>query len=370
MVVIKKKMKQIKRNPPPKILVEKKVSLDNWRRYAKPIRDELVIDFDNKCAYCQSDVGITSHAEIENFYPKSKFPFEIAFDWNNLLLSCSICNAAKRDRFPVNDKGEPLLINPSIEDPDLHIKLDKETGLYEGITEKGKVTISTLNLNRIGLVARRKERLLLESISKKYPQVQTNTDSETIYNDFIENLDSIKLVLSSSIEEKKVEGFVNNMLYASVITAMETYLSDVFINAVITNQAYLRKFVETYPKFKKSDNGTSDNVMKFPLSKIFEYYDDINEIVIKEILAIIYHNLRTVSPMFKDTFDVKFPRNLGAIYKAILIRHDIVHRNGRTKIDEKTKIAKVHKIEKKDVLNLIAKVKDFISTIDNQMKKI
>lgn len=159
------------------------------------------------------------------------------------------------------------------------------------------------------------------------------------------------------------------MLYASVITAMETYLSDVFINAVITNQAYLRKFVETYPKFKKSDNGTSDNVMKFPLSKIFEYYDDINETVIKEILAIIYHNLRTVSPMFKDTFDVKFPGNLGAIYKAILIRHDIVHRNGRTKIDEKTKIAKVHKIEKKDVLDLIEKVKDFISTIDNQMKK-
>jgi hypothetical protein len=263
-----------------------------------------------------------------------------------------------------------LLINPSNEDPDLNIKLDKETGLFEGITEKGKVTISTLNLNRIGLVASRKEKILLETILKKYPQVQTNTDNETIYNDFIENLESVKLVLGSSTEEKKVEGFVNNMLYASVITAMETYLSDVFINAVITNQAYFRKFVETYPKFKKSENDSSENVMKFPLSKIFEYYDGINEIVIKEILAIIYHNLSTVSPMFKDTFDVNFPQNLGAIYKAILIRHDIVHRNGRTKIDEKTKIVKVHNLKKKDVLDLIEKIKDFIAEIDSQMRKI
>ncbi len=363
-------MKKINRNPPPKVFVENKLSLDNWHRYVKPIRDALVVDFDNKCAYCESDVGITSHAEIENFYPKSKFPFDIAFEWNNLLLSCSICNAAKRDRFPVNDKGEPLLINPSNEDTALHIKLDKETGLYEGITDKGKVTISTLNLNRIGLVARRKEKILLETISNKFPQVQTNTDSDTIYNNFIENLESIKFVISSRTEEKKIEGFVNNMLYASVITAMETYLSDVFINAVITNQAYLRKFVETYPKFKKSENESSENIMKFPLSKIFEYHDEINEIVIKEILSIIYHNLTTVSPMFKDTFDVNFPKNLGVIYKAILIRHDIVHRNGRTKIDEKTKIAKIHDLEKNDVLDLIEKVKDFIAEIDAQMRKI
>lgn len=362
-------MRKINRNSPPECLSNGNITLDNWYRHIKEIREALELDFESKCAYCESDVGITSRAQIENFYPKSKYPFEIAFDWNNLLLSCEICNVSKRDKFPIDDNEKPLLINPSIENPDSHLKLDEETGLLNGLTEKGKITITTLRLNRPALVANRKEKLLLRSIAKKYPQVHSTADIETIFNDFEESLNQIRQVLTSTFDEN-AEKFVFNMLYASVITAMETYLSDVFINALLNNQTYLRKFVETYPKFKKTESSNTENVMKFQLSEIFEFYDTINDIVIKEVLAIIYHNLRTVSPMFKDTFNVIFPKNLGAIYKAILIRHDIVHRNGRTKIDETTKVAKVHNIEKKDVQSLIMEVEKFIKSVDEQMNKI
>jgi uncharacterized protein (TIGR02646 family) len=109
-----------------------------WHRYNKEIRDALVVEFDNKCAYCQSDLGVTSFPTIENFYPKSKFPPEISFDWNNLLLACQACNSFKSDKFPVDDKGDPALINPGIEDPEIHLMLDSVTGLYIGLTEKGK----------------------------------------------------------------------------------------------------------------------------------------------------------------------------------------------------------------------------------------
>jgi hypothetical protein len=80
--------------------------------------------------------------------------------------------------------------------------------------------------------------------------------------------------------------------------------------------------------------------------------------------------LKTVRPMFKDTFGVKFPQDLKDIHKAIMVRHDIVHRNGRTKIDDVTKIATEHELEKDDVIGLIHKVKSFIESVNSQMKKI
>jgi hypothetical protein len=144
------------------------------------------------------------------------------------------------------------------------------------------------------------------------------------------------------------------LLYANVITSLETYLADIFINTIFQNTLYLRSFVETYPKFKGNDNA-----QKFTLSEIFTKHDKIEEIVTDEVLGIIYHNLQTIKPMFKDTFGVEFPKDMKSIFKAIQIRHDIVHRNGKTKIDKETKSYTEHKIGKEEIRNLISDTKNF-----------
>lgn len=43
---------------------------------------------------------------------------------------------------------------------------------------------------------------------------------------------------------------------------------------------------------------------------------------------IIYHNLNTVSQIYNATFKIRFP-SCEKIKKAIKLRHDIVHRNGK-----------------------------------------
>jgi uncharacterized protein (TIGR02646 family) len=132
-------MKKIERSSAPKVLIENTITKDNWFRYINEIREALAIDFDNKCGYCECDLGITSTPHVENFYPKSHYPDDISFAWENLLLACQKCNMNKMDKFPVDENNNPLLINPSIEDPSIHLKLNSETGIYEGLTEKGKV---------------------------------------------------------------------------------------------------------------------------------------------------------------------------------------------------------------------------------------
>jgi hypothetical protein len=61
---------------------------------------------------------------------------------------------------------------------------------------------------------------------------------------------------------------------------------------------------------------------------------------------------------------VKFPDELGDIYRAILKRHDIVHRNGKNKDGEEILL------QKGDVSALIEKVEQLAQAIDVQLAEI
>ena len=70
-----------------------------------------------------------------------------------------------------------------------------------------------------------------------------------------------------------------------------------------------------------------------------------------------------VKPMYEKTLNIKFPHHLGEVFRAILIRHDIVHRNGKTK-DGKELV-----ITQEKVKSLIEIVKQLVQQIDNQLIK-
>ena len=89
------------------------------------------------------------------------------------------------------------------------------------------------------------------------------------------------------------------------------------------------------------------------------------EIKVRKYLAdFIWHNLAVVGKMYKDTLSIKFPDNMGAVYKAIVIRHDIVHRNG------KDKSGKEEIICQQDIINLIVEVEELVQHIDSSINKL
>jgi len=83
----------------------------------------------------------------------------------------------------------------------------------------------------------------------------------------LENLADIEALLNIEIDEKLQQQFLRG-LYINVITAMETFISDAFINKVVGSKEILRKFVETNPDFKKE---------KLALSQIFCRMDDLEK---------------------------------------------------------------------------------------------
>lgn len=143
-------------------------------------REPLHALFENKCAFCESEVGSTSAAAIERFRPTSDAsdlsgngdPYHYSWllaDWENLHLACNACSRAKRSLFPVvNGRASPstplhvvreiedaLLIDPCFDDPDQHLVFTEE-GLVRYLSSKGETTIKVLNLNREGLVRARR----------------------------------------------------------------------------------------------------------------------------------------------------------------------------------------------------------------------
>ncbi|MFB9904007.1 HNH endonuclease [Allokutzneria oryzae] len=96
------------------------------------------------CMYCGDNQG----TDIDHHEPLSRNPLR-TFDWLNHLLACSTCNShEKRDRFPVDSAGAPLLIDPTVEDPFEHLLLTLSLGAYHPLTAKGRATIEVCGLNR------------------------------------------------------------------------------------------------------------------------------------------------------------------------------------------------------------------------------
>ena len=144
--------------------------------------------FHRKCAYCESDVLVAQYGDIEHWRPKGKVTDEhnkmvsireangtlrphpgyywLAYNWRNLLLSCAICNQkGKGTKFPVEGfragapgtevDEEPLLLNPTQDDPEEHLQFDVRLGIVARRTRRGKASIDILGLNREELVVAR-----------------------------------------------------------------------------------------------------------------------------------------------------------------------------------------------------------------------
>ncbi|MFT3680538.1 MAG: hypothetical protein QM791_09720 [Ferruginibacter sp.] len=196
----------------------------NFQAYKKSdVKKNILIAFNNKCAYCETKFLAVYPGDIEHFRPKGgvidkvldpaskKFKNKIrsekgyywlAAEWENLLLSCKLCNQeqtyelpggksmvlGKKNQFPLkNEKyrliipvpdvnkikdqlaGEEryrLLVDPCKDDPAEYFTYDERDGYIKPLFssgdkfEKAECSIRVYALQRMPLVLARKEVLL------------------------------------------------------------------------------------------------------------------------------------------------------------------------------------------------------------------
>lgn len=138
----------------------------------------LCIQFNDKCAYCESYIGTSGIAAYfrpvdgvidSNLSRDSDYYYIwLAYQWSNLVLSCSECNYRKGNHFPVLGRRarifgdvrheSHLILDPCKDKPEEHLFYDSEGYLFAK-SIRGETTIELLDLNRLELVIKRKDQI-------------------------------------------------------------------------------------------------------------------------------------------------------------------------------------------------------------------
>lgn len=76
----------------------------------------------SRCMYCEDSRG----TDVDHFRPQSLYRDQV-FRWLNFLWVCANCNRCKLHRFPCDAAGNPLLLDPTVDDPWDHLFFDPDT---------------------------------------------------------------------------------------------------------------------------------------------------------------------------------------------------------------------------------------------------
>ena len=206
--------------------------------YKNPdVRAALEAAFGGKCAYCETSNAATQPVAIEHYRPKGGVMIDgkltppgyywLASEWTNLLPSCTDCNsprgqdlpgdtfrtAGKANAFPLAARSrrakkpggetheKPLVLHPYLDDPTEHLEFVWGTATIDDGWVKAKVvasgvpspqgesTIEVCALQRRGLVAARRDRLLdlvahLEGLVEAHDNIAAHPDDPRLVAQF------------------------------------------------------------------------------------------------------------------------------------------------------------------------------------------
>ena len=172
--------------------------------------------------------------------------------------------------------------------------------------------------------------------------------------EFQRSIEEVQTLLKGPIVDGGAGQCLLRLLYVNVITALESYLADFFSSAITEHKELFRRFVEINPEFEKE---------KLPFNDIFKAWEGLDARVKAYLVEIVWHHLGRIKPMFRDALGVEFP-DADELFKAVLVRHDIVHRNGKKKDGGE------HAIIREDVNKLIAATETFVNGIEKAWQKV
>ncbi|QRQ59798.1 hypothetical protein [Sphingobacterium multivorum] len=238
-----------------------------------------------------------------------------------------------------------------------------EYDLIENQSKDGLITGFTVNfhrdvpkefLTRIPGVDDRKVKVDASVIIDAEPyeyEFEAITETSKLLDNFEKEIVNLRRLNNLDLGNKDLEVILRRQVYIAAITTMETFLSETFVKVVTNSELFMEKFVRSHPAFKDR---------KFTLDQIYDKYNSIGDIAKKTMLETIYHDLVKVRMMYSTTLDITFPF-IGDVMRCVKVRHDLVHRNGKSNEGD------VHTIDKATVENTIKIVEKLVADLAETM---
>jgi hypothetical protein len=171
------------------------------------------------------------------------------------------------------------------------------------------------------------------------------------YVAFLSAMYEIDTLLLLKIPDARLSRAFLRILFASVVTSMETYLSDTFIPRVLNDAALVRRCVEKIPRLTEKRRRTQRQ------RSIFDEPTEVRD----HLLRVTFHNLSTASTLYEDVLNIPFPPDTTDLILAVKMRHDIIHRSGKSTTGVEQLVSKA------DLLGLVVAVKQFVEHMEKQL---
>lgn len=205
------------------------------------VKKQLIEDQHEKCCFCEAVFNANGYGDVEHFRPKAayksgrklKYPayYWLAYEWDNLMFSCQICNQKfKGNEFPVLDENTRVknhkdtnlisnekhtLINPIKENPEYFIYFNFEipkpkNNLKPNEKLRANETIRIFGLDRKELNRDRLDYLKVLNVLKMFLNIDINNQqdiNEAINlfklpeSEIKENINNAKLIYANAAKK-------------------------------------------------------------------------------------------------------------------------------------------------------------------------
>lgn len=118
---------------------------------------------------------------------------------------------------------------------------------------------------------------------------------------------------------------INRLMFSHQVTALETYLGDTLINYVMWDADAMQRLLDRDDELSKQ---------KFTLNEVRKEPSLVERKVREYLRGMLYHNLAKVDVLYGMAFGFRILQvtsKQDELFKAVMLRHDCVHRNGLDK---------------------------------------
>jgi hypothetical protein len=99
----------------------------------------------------------------------------------------------------------------------------------------------------------------------------------------------LKKLLEIQPEEYSINQSLNRLIFSGVITSLETYLNEIFVQIVFYSDYTFEKFVREHEPYTKE---------RLYIHEIFEKYNSLTDRVRSDLENITYHNITKIVSLF------------------------------------------------------------------------
>ncbi|RKT60801.1 hypothetical protein DFR40_0948 [Azonexus fungiphilus] len=161
-----------------------------------------------------------------------------------------------------------------------------------------------------------------------------------------------RVLLLTTQTDPQTAKLLEQLAFGSVISAIEAFLAEITTYWAVEDDAVLQRVAAKELKDRK-----------FTLTEIFDDADTFKSTVLTHLASnVVWHRLDKLKPTIEHGLRVSLP-DIGGLMSAVNIRHDIVHRAGRTKEGQQITI------NADQVKELCWKAREFVTAMEAEINR-